>query len=164
MKEIVLKIKVFGDTGLTAGVKEVEEVTGYHRELLSQMARFMYEVSGVGLAAPQIGVNEALIVLDDGTNGLYKLLNPKILKKEGEQVLEEGCLSAPGVSVKVKRAKKVIVEALDEFGKKVVIEAADFLACIFQHEIDHLNGVLILDYAPDKKKLIKKIENLKEIG
>lgn len=163
MKEIVLKIRVFGDPILIKTAKQVGEITDYHRKLLSEMARLMYEVSGVGLAAPQIGIGECLIVVDAGS-GLYKLINPRIVKKEGAQSTEEGCLSVPGVSVKVERAKKVVVEALDEESKKVTIEAEDLLACVFQHELDHLNGRLIVDYSPDKEEIKRKIENLKKIG
>ena len=163
MKETELKLRLFGDPVLTDGVKQISEVTDNHRKLLSQMARIMYVTSGIGLAGPQVGIDEALIVVDSGT-GLYKLVNPKIVKQEGAQEIDEGCLSVPGVSVKVKRAKKVTVEALDEFGKAVTIEAEELLACVFQHELDHLNGKLIIDYSPDKEKLIKKFENFKEIG
>jgi len=162
MKEIELKLRVLGDPVLTAGVKEVSKVTDKHRDILSTMARLMYETSGIGLAAPQVGISEAMIVVDAGT-GLYKLLNPKITFREGTQEMEEGCLSVPGIGVRVKRAKKVIVEAIDESGKPVKIEAEDLLACVFQHELDHLDGKLIIDYAPDKEKLIKKFGNLKAI-
>ncbi len=158
MKETGLKIRTIGDSALTNGVQQVAGIKDSHRGILSQMARLMYEVSGIGLAAPQIGINEALIVIDIGT-GLYKLVNPKIVKIEGTQAIEEGCLSVPGIGVKVKRAKKITVEAQDEFGKNVVIEAEDLLACVFQHEIDHLNGRLIIDYLPssERNKVIKNL-------
>jgi peptide deformylase len=122
---------------------------------LSKMARLMYEASGVGLAAPQVGIQEAMIVVDIG-KGLYKLINPTILKKEGVQAMEEGCLSVPGVTVKVKRAKKILIRALDEDGREVSFDAQDFLACACQHEMDHLLGKLILDYAPLWKRLALK--------
>jgi len=149
MKEIELKIKLLGEDVLRQAVKPVDKITESHRKLLSQMARLMYSIDGVGLAAPQVGINEALIVVDprDGT-GLYKLVNPKIIKRDGQQDSEEGCLSVPGVGVKIKRAKKVVLEAQDETGKSLVIEAEGFLANIFQHELDHLNGKLIVDYLP----------------
>lgn len=152
MKETELKIKTLGEHVLRDGVKLVEKVTESHRKTLSQMARLMYSIEGVGLAAPQVGINQALIVVDarDGS-GLYKLVNPRIVKKAGEQDSEEGCLSVPGVGVTVKRAKKVALEAQDETGKKVIIEAEGFLACVFQHELDHLNGRLIVDYLPSSK-------------
>ena len=114
-------------------------------------------LKGVGLAAPQVGINEAFIVVDAGS-GLYKLVNPKILKKEGIQVNDEGCLSVPGVYIKVKRAKKIWVSALDETSKPIKFEAHDLLACALQHEIDHLYGRLIVDYASFFKKMTMGIK------
>jgi len=161
MKEIELEIKILGEPVLRDKVKLVQEITEYHLTLLSLMARLMYSAKGVGLAATQVGVSESLIVVDAGC-GLYKLINPKIVKKEGSQVNEEGCLSIPGVVIKVKRARKIILEALDPEGKSVKIEAEGLLACVFQHEIDHLEGKLIVDYASffDKLKLKKKLPNI----
>lgn len=161
MKETGLKIRTLGDQVLKNGVRQVEKVTDAHRKLLSEMARLMYAVSGVGLAAPQVGIDESLIVIDAGS-GLYKLANPRIVKSDGQQVSEEGCLSVPEVGVKVKRARTVVVEALDETGKPVTIEAEGMLACVFQHEIDHLNGKLIIDHASliDKIKYGRKIKEI----
>jgi len=161
MKETGLKIRTLGDQALKNGVRQVERLTDTHRKLLSEMARLMYSVSGVGLAAPQVGIDESLIVVDAGS-GLYKLANPRIVKSDGQQVSEEGCLSVPEVGVKVKRAKTVVVEALDENGKPVTIEAEGLLACVFQHEIDHLNGKLIIDHASliDKIKYGRKIKEI----
>jgi len=139
-------------------VMPVKEVSDRHRALLSEMARVMYDAKGIGLAAPQVGISESMIVVDTGT-GLYKLVNVKVTKKEGRQCMEEGCLSVPGVGVKVKRAKKVMVEALDETGKAVCFPAEDLLACVFQHECDHLEGKLIVDYA----SLIGKIKIKKTV-
>ncbi len=160
-KETELKIRTLGEPVLKKGVRLVDKVTDHHRKMLSEMARLMYAVSGVGLAAPQVGISEALIVVDGGT-GLYKLVNPRIAKATGQQISEEGCLSVPEVGVRVKRAKSVVVEALDENGKPVMIEVEDLLACIFQHEIDHLNGHLIIDHASliDKIKYRKKIKEI----
>jgi len=155
MKETGLEIRVIGDPILRKKAKAVKAVTPYHRELLSKMARQMYDSQGIGLAAPQVGVSESLIVVDTGSC-LYKLVNPKIVKRQGRQSLEEGCLSVPGVSIKVKRAKKVAISALDDDAKPVKIEAEDFLACVFQHEIDHLNGKLIVDYATLLDKITLK--------
>lgn len=125
----------------------------------------MYDASGVGLAAPQIGISKALVVIDDG-NGLYKLANPRIVQGSGWYTQEEGCLSVPGVGIKVRRWKSIVVEALDEDGKKIVIKAEGLLARVFQHEIDHLNGKLIVDHASliEKLKYRKAIEELKKHG
>jgi len=165
MKKIELKIRVIGEPVLTKMAKPVKKITDYHRQVLSQMSRLMYESSGVGLAAPQIGISEALFVADIGS-GLFKLVNPKIIEQDGTQSMEEGCLSLPGVSVEVERAARIVLEALDESGKPMVIEAEDLLARVFQHEVDHLNGKLILEYASssERAKIKKKMENFKEIG
>jgi peptide deformylase len=152
MEKTLLEIKTYGDPGLRKKSVAVKEVTLRHRNILSQMARLMYEGNGVGLAAPQAGVNEMLIVVDIG-NGLYKLINPKITEASGSQVNQEGCLSVPGICIKVKRADKVKVRAQDEYGKPVNIEAQGLLACVFQHEIDHLKGKLIVDYASVIEKI-----------
>jgi peptide deformylase len=163
MKETALKIRVFGDSVLRKRAKLLKGISQGQREILSQMARLMYESSGIGLAAPQIGISESMIVADTGS-GLYKLINPKVVKKEGWQVLEEGCLSVPQVCIKVKRAKKILVKALDEYNKPVSIEAQDLLACVFQHEIDHLKGKLIIDHASffEKLKIRIKLRKLRK--
>jgi peptide deformylase len=123
----------------------------------------MYEGNGIGLAGPQVGINEQLIVVDIGT-GLYKLVNPRITKKQGRQSLSEGCLSIPGICIKVKRANKILVRALDEEGVKQDIEAEGLLACVLQHEIDHLKGRIIIDYASiiEKFKIKKTLKELKK--
>lgn len=161
MSETGLKIRIVGDPVLRRKSRPVKQVTDDYRKTLSAMARLMYESSGIGLAAPQVGIDEAMIVVDAGS-GLYKLVNPRIVKRTGHQAIEEGCLSVPGVSVKVKRARTVLVTGLDESGRQVEIEAENLLACVFQHEIDHLLGKLILDYVPVWKRrfLRKKIRNL----
>ena len=163
MSEIGLKIRIFGDSALRKKAGPVGEITQRHRDILSSMSRIMYEASGIGLAASQVGISEAMIVVDVGS-GLYKLINPKIIKRQGTQALEEGCLSVPGVCIKVKRANKVLVTALDEYAKPVNIEAEGLLACCLQHEIDHLRGKLIVDYASllDKIKIKNKLAVLKK--
>ena len=146
MDETRLKIRLFSDPVLRKKSRLVKQVNAQRQDILTQMSRIMYDFSGIGLAAPQVGINESMIVVDVGT-GLYKLINPKITKKQGSGVMEEGCLSVPGVCIKIKRAKKVLIKALDDTGKPVTIEAEDLLARVFQHEIDHLKGKLIVDYA-----------------
>lgn len=163
MKETGLRIRLYGDSVLRKKAIEVKEVTDNHREILKKMAQLMYGASGIGLAAPQVGISESMIVVDCGL-GLYKLINPKVVKKEGQQVLQEGCLSVPGVCIKVKRARKVSVKALDEWGSPLNIEAEDLLACVLQHEIEHLRGKLIIDYASffEKLKMADKLKELKK--
>lgn len=164
MNETVLKIRLFGDPILRKKARRVKQITPVHRDILSKMAQTMYDQpGGVGLAAPQVGIDEAMIVVDMG-GCLYKLINPKIIKREGLQAMEEGCLSLPGICIKIKRAKKVTVEAQDENAKPITIDAKDFLACVFQHEIDHLKGRLIVDYVSffEKLKIRKKLAELKK--
>lgn len=164
MKETALRIRLYGDPALRKKARLVKQITQTHRDILSEMARLMYEASGIGLAASQLGITESMIVADVGTTGLYKLINPKIAKRAGYQVREEGCLSIPGVCIDVKRSRKVLVEALNENGKPVKIEAEDLLACVLQHEIEHLEGKLIVDRASffEKLKLKKRLEELKK--
>lgn len=162
-KTALLRIRIFGDPLLRKKSTPVKKVVLRHREALKDMARLMYDGEGVGLAAPQAGINEAMIVVDIG-KGLYKLINPQIVKAQGSQVHQEGCLSVPGICVKVRRAKKIKLEALDEFGLPCNIEAEGLLACVFQHEIDHLKGKLIVDYATllGKVKISKALKELKK--
>ena len=128
--------------------KPVSKITPNIHKLLDDMAETMYEAQGVGLAAPQIGILKRVIVLDpgDGT-GLIEMINPEILERSGKVLGPEGCLSIPGLQGDVYRAQKIKVKGLDRRGNEVVMEAEDYLARIFQHEIDHLNGVLFTDIA-----------------
>jgi len=162
MPETSLSIRLLGEPVLRKKASPVKQINSLQRDTLSKMAQLMYAAQGIGLAAPQVGINEAMIVADIGS-GLYKLINPKIVKKEGSQVMEEGCLSLPGIWIKVKRAKKVIVRAQDEFAKTLTLEAEGLLACVFQHEIDHLKGRLMVDYASffQRLKIRKKLAELK---
>ena len=168
----LLEIVEFPNAGLKENCKPVEQVTNEIRLLLDNMAETMYDAPGVGLAAPQIGIQKRIIVVDAGpddpedendTGKLYKLINPKIIEKEGQIDSEEGCLSIPGIKETVKRAKRVVVEALDENGEKITIDSDTFLAIVLQHEIDHLNGILFIDHLSRlKQKLVKaKIKKLK---
>ena len=163
MEKTALKIKLYPDPVLRKKTYLVKEITSQQQDILGKMTQLMYENSGIGLAAPQVSIDSSMIVVDIGA-GLYKLINPKIIKREGLQVQEEGCLSVLGVCIKIKRAKKILVQAQDEFGKAVTIEAEGLLACVFQHEIDHLKGRLIVDYASflERLKIRKKLEELKK--
>ncbi len=163
MPETRSKIRVFPDPVLRKKAKPVKCVSAEHREILSLMSKLMYEGSGIGLAAPQVGISAQLIVVDIG-EGLYKLINPKIIKRQGSQAINEGCLSLPGACVKVKRAKQVWLEALDENGFPIKLTAKDLFACVLQHEIDHLKGKMIMDYASllGKLRIKKKFKAWKE--
>jgi len=107
----------------------------------------MYNREGIGLAAPQIGVMRRLIIADTG-EGLLSLVNPEILDRRGEAFLLERCLSLPNVGVKVTRNESIVVRGIDTAGREVIRDLRGLMARVIQHEIDHLNGVLILDYGP----------------
>lgn len=162
MEKTALKIRIIGDPSLRRKSSPVKEISSRHRDILSRMAQLMYEGDGVGLAAPQAGINEMMIVVDIGS-GLYKLINPKVVDASGSQVNQEGCLSVPGICIKVKRAQRVKIKAQDEYGKNLDINAEGLLACVFQHEIDHLKGKLITDYVSfvEKIKINKALKRLK---
>lgn len=155
-----LKIRKFPDNILRKKAVRVLKVTAAERSMLSDMADMMYLNQGVGLAATQVGINKQLVVIDIG-EGLIKMINPSIVKKEGSETKEEGCLSCPGLLVKIKRSKKAAVCFLNEDGLTVELKAAGLLARAVQHELDHLSGVLIIDYLNPVKKIIakKKLKN-----
>ncbi|NLZ27515.1 MAG: peptide deformylase [Firmicutes bacterium] len=141
----------------------VKKITAPIGNLIRDMVETMYHHKGVGLAAPQIGISKQIIVVDAGDGELYKLINPVIVDAEGEEVGIEGCLSVPGVCGEVKRAERVVVEALDEKDVPVRLIASGFLARILQHEIDHLHGILFVEKAQrivDPDELGEKGENL----
>jgi len=151
----ILDIRKYPDSCLRKKCREIEVVDSEIRRLLDDMVMTMYAVNGIGLAAPQVGLDIRIIVIDVG-QGLLKLVNPKIIKSEGISVLEEGCLSIPDTYVKVKRKQKIAVSALDNYGKPQLIRAEGLLAHALGQEIDHLNGKLIIDYLPFYKKMFVK--------
>jgi len=159
----------FPDPSLHRVADPVEEINEEIRTILKDMVETMYAEDGVGLAAPQIGVSLRLAVIDvsgstenDGP-GLIKMVNPKITARDGEVDYEEGCLSVPGFRKKMKRARKLTVEYLDENGNRQSIEAEGLLAIAVQQEIDHLDGILIIDGASRiKQDLYLKRKNKAE--
>ena len=140
----VLEVMKTGHPVLKQIAEPVEFVNKKIRQLLDDMAETMYKTDGVGLAAPQVNVSKRIIVLDDG-NGLIEVINPEIVKKEGSQIGLEGCLSVPELFGDVERYDKIEVHGINRNNKKIKIKAVGFLARIFQHEIDHLNGILFVE-------------------
>lgn len=139
-------IRLEGDEILKKESRQVEVIDERIKELLDDMVETMHKYNGVGLAAVQVGILKRVIVIDlYDDKGPIKLINPIIIKQKGEQEVEEGCLSFPNKYAKMIRPKEVTVEALDENGKKVKIQAKDLLAQALSHEIDHLNGVVFVD-------------------
>jgi peptide deformylase len=136
------------DPVLRERAQEVTKFNASLHKLLDDMADTMYDADGVGLAAPQIGILKRIIVVDaDEELGLVELINPEIVSREGEQLGAEGCLSVPGLQGDVKRANKVVIKGLDRHGQPVQYEGTELLSRAFQHELDHLNGVLFIDLA-----------------
>lgn len=137
-------IRTYGDPVLAAVADEVENIDGKLVRLSQSMLQAMYKAPGLGLAAPQIGVQKKIFVYDiDGEP--VTLVNPRIVESSGEWVYDEGCLSIPGLYVEMLRPKQVLLQALDLSGNEIQIEADELLARLFQHELDHLEGVLMFD-------------------
>lgn len=133
----------------------VEKVGGSETAALSDMVKAMYLNHGVGLAANQVGIDKQLAVIDVGS-GPIKMINPVIVKKDGVETQEEGCLSVPGVFVKVKRAERVVVNFINENGMVIRLKAEGLFARAIQHEVDHLSGKLIIDYLNPIKKIFAR--------
>lgn len=148
----IYKIVEIGADILRGKAVEVKEITPSIVKLLDNMADTLYDAKGVGLAAPQVGVPKRVIVVDAG-DGLIEMINPVIVERQGEQADEEGCLSIPGVTGEVIRAAKVRVQGLDREGKMQDIKASGLLARAFQHEIDHLEGILFVDIATETRRV-----------
>ena len=140
------------DKSLRKKAKKILRVSEEDGRMLDEMARTMYLKGGVGLAAVQVGIDKQLVVIDIG-GGLISLINPVVVKKEGYETQEEGCLSIPDTCVKVKRAKKITCEYLDRDGLPSTITAEGLLARVIQHEVDHLLGKLIVDYLGRFKRI-----------
>jgi peptide deformylase len=148
------KIVRYGAELLRQTAQEVEELDDEIRELIEGMYEGLVEYRGLGLAAPQIGVSKRVFVYDVG-DGPHALINPRIVKRSGEEVSSEGCLSIPGLQGEVPRALRVTVTGIDENGNKVKIKAEGLLARVFQHEIDHLDGMMFVDRAlPDSLETV----------
>lgn len=155
----LLNILEFPDERLRKKAVKVQTVDDRIKNLVDDMLETMYESRGVGLAATQVNVHLRVIVIDvsEQKDTPLCLINPEIIEKDGVEESEEGCLSVPGFFEKVKRAEHIKVKALDKEGKTYEFEARDLLAVCVQHEIDHLDGKLFVDYiSPLKRQRIKK--------
>ncbi|MGE3621168.1 MAG: peptide deformylase [Acidimicrobiia bacterium] len=138
------KIRIVGDPVLREATPEVTEIDGRLAQLAQDMVVTMYDAPGLGLAAPQVGVRKRMFVYDIG-DGPRTVINPEIRESSGEWAYEEGCLSIPGLSWEVVRPKEVHLVGLDIDGEEISIEADEVLARCFQHELDHLDGILMLE-------------------
>jgi peptide deformylase len=150
-------IRTGDDPVLRQIAKPVTEITPVIHKLLDDMAETMYDADGIGLAAPQIGILKRIVVIDVGDeNGLLELINPEILEASGSQTVFEGCLSLPGLRANVTRAAHVKFRALNRHGEPYEMEATGMLAQCVQHEIDHLNGILFIDYVNPSDIVVEK--------
>jgi peptide deformylase len=151
------EIRLIGDPVLRQRASEVTDVDGKLARLAEDMVTTMYEAPGLGLAAPQVGVQKRLFVYDVG-DGPATIVNPEIREARGEWGYDEGCLSIPGLAFELVRPKEIHLVGYDLHGNEVSIEADEILARCFQHEIDHLDGVLFIErLEPDEHKAAMKI-------
>ena len=162
----LLNILVYPDSRLRTVAKPVEAVDGSVATLVDDMAETMYKAPGIGLAATQVNVHKRVIVLDvsEHRDHLMVFINPVIEERDGETESEEGCLSVPGVVAPVLRAQNVVIGALDREGNPFKVEASELLSVCIQHEMDHLEGILFIDYLSKLKKsmIIKKLSKQKK--
>ncbi|MCX7793227.1 MAG: peptide deformylase [Thermodesulfovibrionales bacterium] len=157
----ILEIKKFPDEVLKRKALPVEEIDSKLQRLIDDMIETMYAAPGIGLAAPQVGISRRLIIVDvgyrNGRSSLITIINPELTLSQDLIDSEEGCLSLPGHVVNLKRSARVIVKGLNRDGKPIELEAEGLLARALQHEIDHLDGILILDrLGPFRRELLKK--------
>ena len=155
----ILDVLQFPDERLRTVAKPIDEVNSEIKQLVADMFETMREEKGIGLAATQVNQHVRLVVMDvsEEQNEPRVFINPEIVDKEGSTISEEGCLSVPGNYAKVDRAEKVTVKALDGEGEPYELEADGLLAICIQHELDHLDGKLFVDYlSPLKRQRIRK--------
>jgi peptide deformylase len=154
-----LEVLRFPDDRLRTIAQEVAHVDDQVRQTVKDMLETMYDENGIGLAATQVDLHQRIVVIDvsEERNEPLVLINPQIIKKEGTTISEEGCLSVPHSYAKVDRAETVTVCALNEQGQEFILDADDLLAICIQHELDHLQGKLFIDYlSPLKRQRIRK--------
>ncbi len=170
---MILKIVKYPDSVLKKVSKSVVSINKDTLKLIEDMFETMYDAPGVGLAAPQVGILQRILVIDVGhlENEVHKpdpkaIINPVITLKEDKIIWEEGCLSLPQLILPMERSKKISVEGLDRAGKPIKYLAEDLLAVAFQHEIDHLDGKLLVDKLSHLKKdlYLKKLKKMEETG
>jgi len=150
----ILKILQYPDERLHKIAREVIAITDTTRQLIDDMAETMYAAPGIGLAATQVDVHERIIVIDvsETHDDLLVLINPELVTNSGTAVHEEGCLSVPGIYEKVERPEKVTVRALNRKGETFTLEADGLLATCIQHEMDHLEGKVFVEYLSQLKQ------------
>jgi peptide deformylase len=155
-------IRIYPDPILRKKAEAVENVDGRVKDIADRMAEVMHANKGIGLAAPQIGVLSQIIVVSH-QNTWKALINPEIVEGRGESLMEEGCLSLPTIEVPVKRMEKIFIKGRDLQGKEVRLELFGFPGRVYQHEIDHLNGILIIHHISRLKRELLVKRMLKDI-
>jgi peptide deformylase len=166
----IISILKYGEPLLLEKSLPVEKIDEEIRRLIDDMVETMYAAEGIGLAAPQVGELKRIIVVDisagEHPEELIVLINPEIKAEEGSVVNEEGCLSFPNITLEIERPRYVRVRGLSPEGKELELEAEGLLACALTHEIDHLNGVLIIDRASPLKRdlIVRKIRKKIKAG
>jgi len=155
----IRRIVTYGNPVLRQRTQELSDLNGSLQQLIDDMAETMYAAPGVGLAANQVGSPHRLFVAnpsdDRDPSKLLVVINPELVESDGEMVAEEGCLSVPDFREEVRRARRVCLRGLDREGRPIAIEANDLLARIFQHEMDHLNGLFFVDrLSPAKRDIL----------
>jgi len=158
----ILKVRKYKDPILRKKGSKIKKVDEEIKKIIVDMVQTMEKDGGVGLAAPQVGISKRIIVVDTDLKGqrILALINPEIIEKSKEKDRdEEGCLSFPGIFLEIKRSKKVKVKALDINGEKVELSAQGLLARVFQHEIDHLDGILFIDRLNILKRILFKLKH-----
>lgn len=167
---MILPILKYGDPHLITPAEEVDEIDDEIRKLVEDMFETMYDEPGVGLAANQVGVLKRVAVVDlsigEDPNAPLVLINPEIIEIEGEQAAEEGCLSFPEIEIEITRPERIVVKALDLEGEEFTLEASNMLTRVICHEIDHLNGKVIIDFQTGlaKQMTLTRIKRLKRQG
>ncbi|MQY56312.1 MAG: peptide deformylase [Dehalococcoidia bacterium] len=156
----VLKIRTLPDPVLRRKAKKVTKIDGSIQKLIDDMIDTMHAAPGVGLAAPQIGVSLRLAVIELPGEELITLINPAIIKRQGERIVAEACLSVPGYQGEIKRSVTVKVKAQDRQGKEIRLKGEELLAHALEHELDHLNGTLYIDHIESPDKLWKLTQQL----
>jgi len=156
----VRKIRTLPDPVLRQKAKKVTKIDGSIQKLIDDMIHTMRAASGAGLAAPQIGVSLRVAIIELPGEELITLINPEIIKRQGERIVEEACLSVPGYQGEIKRAVTVKVKAQDRQGREIRLKGEELLAHALEHELDHLNGILYIDHIESPDKLWKLTQQL----
>jgi len=158
-------LKLYPDAILREKAFPINHVSSAEHDLIEGMSQIMYMYKGIGLAAPQVGIQKRIIIADIG-EGLITFINPEIVDQNNYENNEEGCLSLPEIQVNISRSLNISVQGIDSDGNDMKVECSGLLARVIQHEIDHLNGVLIIDHASTAERYIlkKKLNEQKYIS